>query len=192
MPVGKCLEILFLISFSGHSHVSRGNVSCLQATTSEVLVASTQIFATLATRKARFRALLDGKKGNDTSETTRSCSMKEISNKKSGWNGLCSQSVSGIYDNESCVIMRLDFFFKGLWCIQGHNWVYKLLSLAFVCVFFLRFDSETHEFDPDESTFSIPTNEVKVDGQVFLMKTRYCGEISVSVTLTKTRALVKH
>lgn len=58
--------------------------------------------------------------------------------------------------------------------------------------FFLRFDSETHEFDPDESTFSIPTNEVKVDDQVFLMKTRYCGEISVSVTLTKTRALVKH
>ena len=33
--------------------------------------------------------------------------------------------------------------------------------------FFLRFDSETHEFDPDESTFSIPTNEVKVDDQLF-------------------------
>ncbi|KAK2556050.1 Transmembrane protein 131 [Acropora cervicornis] len=29
------------------------------------------------------------------------------------------------------------------------------------------FDSETHEFDPDESTFSIPTNEVKVDDQLF-------------------------
>ena len=53
--------------------------------------------------------------------------------------------------------------------------------------FFLRFDSETHEFDPDESTFSIPTNEVKVDDQLFLMKTRYFVDISVSVTLTKCK-----
>ena len=37
--------------------------------------------------------------------------MKEISNEKTGGNGLCSQSVSGIYDNESCVIMRLNLFF---------------------------------------------------------------------------------
>ena len=31
--------------------------------------------------------------------------------KKTGGNGLYSQSVSGIYDNESCVIMRLNLFF---------------------------------------------------------------------------------